>query len=680
MKKLFSENSLDNCIEAASKELGVPKESLKYEVVEEKRTLFWKKVTILVEIDEKENIQSEVETKTQAEENIIFEEIKNSDLELQNNKKDEPKIELNESDGTIRIEKGKIIVTNPKEGGEPASIGVKDRKVRLIVDGSEIKAQTNVYKESVIEVEFDESEAGRRLDISLSKDKMEAYAQVTYTVQDVYKLKDKEIGRIVALESEISKKIEAPRYTVEELKQELGKNYITYGIIEENLKKCVEGSDDIIVVAKGQPTINGEDDVIELKFKLEDVRKQLEEDKGGNVDFKSIGIVEAAHKGDIIAVKHPGSDGIDGSDVSGKAMKAKLGKKLRLKVGNGASIKENDTVVADIDGKPTYKSSTFYVFPIHEIRGDVDLKTGNIKFIGDVIVHGSVKEGMEIDCGNLVDVGKDVERATIRSRGDIIVNGNIIVGKVYGGGEDVDKLKTLNHLEQLKELLKNLVLAVTEIKKHKILGENKKDGEIIKILIENKFKMMSKVCFGVMATLNSQSENYGEEELVVLMKSKLLGMGPINIKKYSELDEIIECIDELISKLKENLSIPVNVKMAYCQDSIIQSSGDVVLFGKGEYISEITANGSINFTQEKSVARGGSLKAKGEIRCKTVGSTAGVSTRLEVEKEGHIYVDVAYQNTMFIVGTREFILDMPSKNIHAYLDKDGDIVVDRFKM
>lgn len=675
VKKLYTESSLEKCIEIASGELGISKESLKYEIVEQKKSLFRKRTTIQVELEDEIIIERKKD-----DENYDLEKLEIIDQDSQNSEKTEEYVEINENEGTISIVQGKIVVTNPKDGGEPACIMVRDKNIKVIVDGVEISGQKSVFEESNIVVIFEETKATRELNISLANNKMEAYAKVTYTPQNIYKLKDKNESKRLTLEAELESEIHPPKFNESEVKQELANNDVVYGIIEENLKKCVEGCREKILIAKGQQVINGEDDFIEIKFKLEEAHRQLQEDKGGNVDFKSIGAVEAVHKGDILAIRHPGNDGQDGCDVTGKIIKCKIGKKIKIKVGNGAAIKEGDIVVADIDGKPCVKSNVFYVYPVHDIKGDVDLKTGNIRFIGDVIVYGSVKEGMEIDSGNLVDIAKDVERAVIRARGDIIIKGNVIAGKIYGGGDDVEKLKTLNNLEQLRELLSNLVLAVEEIKKYNLLGEHRKDGEVIKILIENKFKMLPKICFSVIASLNMQKEDYAEEELVVLVKSKLLGMGPINIKHYVELDEIISCIKDKLKSLKDTLALPVSVKMAYSQDSIIQSSGDVVILGKGEYISDITANGNIYFLQDKSVARGGRLKAKNEIKCKVVGSTAGVSTRIEVEKEGHIWVDVAYQNTIFMVGTREFMLDMPSKNVHAYLDESGDIAVDKLKL
>ena len=71
------------------------------------------------------------------------------------------------------------------------------------------------------------------------------------------------------------------------------------------------------------------------------------------------------------------------------------------------------------------------------------------------------------------------------------------------------------------------------------------------------------------------------------------------------------------------------------------------------------------------------MSSQKEIRCKIVGSMAGVSTTLQVGSKGSIWADVAYHNTIFKVGDREKVLESPGKNVHAYL-KDGNIMVDKF--
>lgn len=636
MKRLFQGNSLNNCIKFACKKLNIEKEKLDYKVIKDESFLFMKKVIIEVEV-----------TKNN-------EEISNT------------------NNGRLKIVEGRIVVQDPKENGTPAVIR-KGRNISLTVDDKEIKLESEVFENSRIEVTFPEEKAARQFNIYLSDDKMKASAQIEYSPQIVYKLKDSEESEIIELELEIKEKIYPPKYTEEEIREQLSKNKIVYGIIGENLKKLSEGKEKLIV-AQGKAAEDGKSDSIEMKFQ---VSSSLEEDKLGNVDFKSIGKVDSVNKGDILAIKHKGTSGVFGSDVNGKELKPKEGKKIKIKAGPGCLLKDENTIIAAISGKPYTKGNTFYVKRVHEINSDVDLTTGNICFLGDVEVHGGIKEGMSIECGSNLTIDRDVERAKLSARGSILVRGSIVGSKICAGGEDVKNLKYQKHLIKFSEELTNLINSANEIKMYNLLGKEKKDGEIIKILLENKFKNIIMLCINIISETNSSSGENQEDILVKLIKSKLMGMAPISIEKYSELEDIVQCSNSKIEELKNALRLPVRLILSYCQDSYIESSGDVIVSSKGEYISNIIANRSIEFTQQGSVARGGTLRAKDEIKCKTVGSEAGVTTRLEVENAGNIWADVAYHNTIFKIGVREILLESSSKNVHAYL-KNGNIELDKF--
>ena len=653
MKELFRGASLEDCLEFASCKLNIPKNELQYKVVKEKKLLFRKRVVIEVSFgdEDQSNVNSVVE----------------KDI-----------VKTNEKDGTIKLKNGEVIVKDPIEDGNPAVI-YKGNNICIFVDGDEVKDKCEVFSKNKIEITFEENEPKRQMNIYVSDDGMKAYAEIKYVPKNVYKLKDKDESNKVNFEGEIIQSIKPPMYTVNEIKNELSDNKVIYGIMEENLKEVVKGNERV-VVACGKETVDGQDDVIESKFETSVV---LKEDTVGNVDFKSIGTINAVKKGDIIAVRHEGISGQNGFDVTGKVLKCKPGKQIKLKVGNGCMLKDENTVEASMNGKPSIKSNMYYVYQVHEVNGNVDISTGNINFIGDVIIHGSLKEGMKVECGNDLIVGKEVERSSLNAKGDISIGQTVVSSQICGGGDSVKKINAVEHLSKFNKNMEQLVGVVKEIKDYDLLGKSKKDGEIIKILLESKFKGLIKLGINVIVDMNVESDDYeedkGEEDKIVkFIKTKLIGMGPISIKSYLELNELMDIIEDKIEKLKDTMALPVKVALSYCQDSNIQSSGDIIIRGRGEYVSQIAANGSIEFLQEKSVARGGILKAKNEIKCKIVGSVAGVSTKLQVESnDGHIWADVAYHNTVFKIGSKEIILDSPSKNVHVYL-KEGNIVVDKF--
>ena len=650
MEKIFNGTSVKECIEIACKELNVEKEHINFKVLEEKKGLLRRTASIMVEIPDTPDMPGTPDTE-----------------------------KINPDNGSIRIRDGKIYVTNPSGEGKQAEI-IPSSMVTLKVNGEVVREKVEISESDLIEYSFEEYVPSRKMNINIAPDKMEAYVSINYSPKVIYKLKDLEESNRGVLECIIADKVWPPMYKENEIKQELLNHSISYGIVEENISKCTanEGVENLII-AKGKEVKDSEPDFIEIKFRMDKDLSNLSKDSKTNIDYKSIGAVEAVNKGDILAIKHNGEEGKDGKDITGVVKKHKEAKKVRLKAGSGCTLKGDNTIISDIQGKPCIKNNVYYVFPVHELNGDVDIKTGNIKFVGDVIIHGSVTDGMAIESGNAVNVDGNVLRATIKGKGNLDIKGNISNSEIFAGGEDVYKLEQIQCLTNLHEYLDGLIKTVEEVKKFNLLGYNTSDGEIIKVLIENKFKKLPRLCLNY---ITSSTLEHGTEEdsIIYFLKNKLIGLAPLNIKHYSELEDFGKSIISKMDLLKNSLSIPVTVRVGYCQESNVSSSGDIFVVGKGALTCHVNANNAIEFISDNSVVRGCIITANNEIRCKTVGSSAGVSTKLIVKSKGHIYVDIAYQNTTFIVGNKEMTLETPSKSIHAYLNDNLELVVDKLKL
>lgn len=646
--KIFKGISVDKCIENASSDLNIPIDKLEYEIIDEKKGLFKKTATISV------NVMDDGEAKIEED-------------------------KIDHGGGTVRIENGTIVVKDPLEGKKPAFIS-PSKLIKIVVDGTQIYSKKEIYEHNLVEVTFDETEAKRDIKISTNADNTEAYLTIKYTPKIICTLKDASDTNLLVLEPDIKEKIFPPAYTISEIKFALNSANITYGILEEKYEECIApGGVENILIAKGIPTIDDESDRVEIKVNANSENKHLAEDDKGNVDFKSIGFVDEVKPGDTIATIYKGQPGQDGIDLSGKKNKHKTGTKTKMMAADGCKLETDGRIVATITGKPCVKGNGFYVYTVHEVQGDVDIKSGDIKFIGDVVVKGNVKEGMSILAGNNIDIQKNVERATIKAKGNVNIIGSAITSTIIAGGQDVKNLKQIENMGNLKNQLVTLIETVEQVKQYNLLGKNVQDGEAIKVLIENKFKLIPKCCIEIIAHANKERGQH-EDKVLELVKTKLLGLGPLSIKNYYELDEILNLLDYNVEKLNLSLALPVNINLSYSQECNINSSGDIIFTGNGEYVSNIIANGSVFFKSSKSVARGGEIRAKNEIWCKNVGSTGGVSTKLCVEKKGQIWAEVAYQNTQIIIGARKYDFEYPSRDVHAFLNEKGDIVVESLRL
>jgi uncharacterized protein (DUF342 family) len=653
-EKKYKSSSLGECIKGACSELGIEENELQYEIIEEKKGIFKKSVSILVKtVDEHaEDLRKD---------NII----KNEET-------------YSKKHGTIRIEDGKIIVKDPVEDGEPAIL-IPSSKVKLIVDGEEKETNTFITSENDVKTIIEEQpKAERSIKISISSNNMEAYITSIYTGKKKYKLKDmEESGNVTLSVKELDVEY-PPVYTKTEIIDILKEKKIVYGILEDNIEKClsIEGVENLLI-AKGKEVINGTDDVLDFKFERNVVKPFSEDDKG-TVDFKSIGFVASVEKGFILAIKKPGNDGEDGIDIYDNKVKRKMGKRIKINIGAGCVIQDENIVISEKNGKPSFLSNKFSVVDVHEISSDVNITTGNIKFRGDVVIHGDIKEGMLVESGNNVSVLRNMENSKINAKGNVTVLQNVIFSTILAGGEDVLKLEELDMYSSLNENIIKLIEAAKQVKNYKLLGEGISNGEIVKALIENKFNKIPNLCTNILR------DNYNEENEFIninkIIKEKLIGLGPLQIKDFNELSDLNSLLTESINGIKENLAVPVSVNIGYLQDTTVQSSGNVIISGKGQYVSKIIAKDYVRFLKPTSIARGGLIKANDEIKCGTIGSLGGVSTKIVVGEKGNIYAEIAYQNTVFNIGSREYVFEEPCKQIHAYLDKSGDMVVDKLLM
>ncbi len=183
-------------------------------------------------------------------------------------------------------------------------------------------------------------------------------------------------------------------------------------------------------IAFGTPTTNGEDARIEYLYKKAEETPQApvpEETDDGRIDYRAVHKIDNIAKGTILAHKIPPTKGLSGMTVTGKALAAVDGKDIDVTMGKGvvASPDNKDEWIADTDGQVIIKENKISVLALYEIPGDVNLSTGNIDFIGTVIVRGDVKDGFKVFAGEDLVVNGVVEGAELKCNGKLSIAGGV---------------------------------------------------------------------------------------------------------------------------------------------------------------------------------------------------------------------------------------------------------------
>ncbi|MBN2532494.1 MAG: FapA family protein [Spirochaetales bacterium] len=391
--------SLEDALKTASIELGVPINRLQYEIIERGTKGVWgvgKKewVLFVYETAEKISISNLIE-------NVVHEQPQ--DIEIEKDRNGETFVRLSHDGVYLKVTKpaGKGKGVTEKEALEQIhKRGVTRYDLNLI--SRVVRRSENKY----IRVgEFDYNPAN---DASISVDIMDMEMRVYMEVT--------------------SPRLGGADLTYESIMAILKNNGVLFGHLEDEVKRFEDYPqyNTRILIAEGLKPQNGADAKVQYHFNTERGHIQLREE-AGRVDFKELNLIENVVAGQVLAKKIPPEKGINGRTVTGKTIPAKSGNDVQIAVGKNVKLSEDGiTVISEINGQVMLLAGKINVEPIYTVNGDVNLQTGNILFLGTVIVKGSVLDGFSIKAAGNIEVKGNVGKCVLDAEGDIIIHQGIL--------------------------------------------------------------------------------------------------------------------------------------------------------------------------------------------------------------------------------------------------------------
>ncbi|PKM77686.1 MAG: hypothetical protein CVU90_06300 [Firmicutes bacterium HGW-Firmicutes-15] len=243
--------------------------------------------------------------------------------------------------------------------------------------------------------------------VNLQKDKMKAYLETTPSC-----------GNGIPCSLEVAKSVLLEKGIVFGIDEQ----QIIEALLEKNWGKEV-------LVAQGKPAVDGKDAIIEYKFVSSKDKLLPKADEEGNIDFREMGLVNNITKGTILALRTPPVVGESGMDVLGHELVPRAGKDFALPKGkNTVGNDEGTVLIAMIDGQISVIDRKVSVLPVIQLNGDVDFSSGNIDFIGSVLIRGNINSGFIVKAQGDIEVGGFVESAEVTAGGNILIKGGIKSG------------------------------------------------------------------------------------------------------------------------------------------------------------------------------------------------------------------------------------------------------------
>ncbi|MEW5767991.1 MAG: FapA family protein [bacterium] len=181
-----------------------------------------------------------------------------------------------------------------------------------------------------------------------------------------------------------------------------------------------------IAVAEEIPPQPREADKIKYRVAIEPLPIKFIEDEYGRVNFKELNLIQNVEAGEVLAVRVKGGGGKPGQKITGQPIPPPPPEPMELPLGKNTRLSEDgDSILSQIDGQVIFVNERLNVEPLYEVKGDVDTGIGNIRFVGGVIVRGSVGDDFQIEAGSDIQIQGSVEGARLTAGGNIIIGAGV---------------------------------------------------------------------------------------------------------------------------------------------------------------------------------------------------------------------------------------------------------------
>lgn len=617
------EETLEEALAAAEKELGRPREEIDYRVLEEARSgLFNRRGMVKIEA----RLAAAV-------------------------------------DGMAAIVDGQLVVIPPQNGGRPARV-TPGPHVLMWYQGEEVTGAIEIVSGEGVTWQAEESAAESRAEIEVSSDGLRAVARVYCRAGEVYRVRDAPPAPEITVQAELVHR-EERRFTRADLAALLAQQGVVYGIDWEavDLAVSLDGGKEV-EVARGVPAELPQDDQLICYFE----EKMAEMAGRERTDYLGEHLVLSVEAGEVLAARIPGKPGQPGTNVYGRPIDPGRPKEIKLRAGKGVELAEGgNRAVATTAGRPARQGNMITVWPVYTLTGQVDAHTGRVSFKGDVVVQGDVLDGMYIEAEGQVQVTGFVANAQLIAGGNIVVGRNMVGTTARAGGMTVAAQWIQTTVENVTETLTSFKLALEQVcatfRQHdQEAWRRRGEGSLVKALLESKYPsllaMLEKLGSGLKKSAGEEPE-MGIEPLMrqtARLQRQLSGLNPLQIRQAAELQAELAQWEELKEEVLKNLARlsgqVSDIVVPYAQSSMLQASGKVLLTGKGAYNCRIQAGGDVVINGSPGVFRGGEIVAQGNVLVRELGSPAEIATSVEVPRKKYIRAQKAYPGVFLKAGAR----------------------------
>ena len=386
-----------------------------------------------------------------------------------------------------------------------------------------------------------------------------------------------------------------------------------------------------------------------------------------SVDHKEVTKYKTVKPGESIAMLTRGSPGEEGRTVYGDVIKPKKARRIEIQGSRNISFEEESGIIRSKKyGTPVkVERGNNIHFEMHErlLLEEVSLKTGNIRYKGDVEVRGSVYEGMEIISNNDIMIFGNVSFAALSSGNNMTVKGNVVSSKLISGYE-AEELKDPNvEVRRIIVEIGNLIKNIKKLSRIELEKLGIRDmPNTVHYMLNMKNRALPYTIYDVLRKLRKDNYDIDENSITILLEKCKCFLGTYGM--ITDLEYIVGVKESLKNKfcVDEKRNITGNIFLNSAMNSEVRASGDISILGRTCLNTRIYAGGRVVI---KGNLRLGEVKSERCIDINKVGTEMGTKIILEVPDKGIIRMRCVYPDTTIILGRHSYKFVNYQTSIHA---------------
>ncbi len=581
------------------------------------------------------------------------------------------------------VEAGTIQIVNMEvrhaATDEDRPVLIPSEELIVKVNGNEISEATEINRDDIVEIQSKViTKENGFFEIILDKEKLEATLQLMPGYIEKSLAMDDRASTMLELRSKTVKK-PYQSFSEQDIFNELKKRNITYGVDEQQVKEALKRHETCeVVIAKGKPPVPGQHGYVEffVQHEISESKPKVLED--GTVDFREIRTIPVVEAGQTIGHIQAPVEGEQGTTVDNQPIQPNPVIEVTVK-GKGITREEDKLLAVEtgtirvIDRSPIVQIDIIEKL-VH--TGDVDIKSGNLSFVGDIEISGNVEETMSVETDERILVLQSLHGATVGAGTELVVKQNVIRSNVTVGKVNENELNIREKTGELLSAIKRFHQSLLQLTiANRRSGQTGSDiATVVRVLLNQKFPTLQSQVKEYFALMHDKGENdvLNINEIVQLLYGTFVMVDGRVLKDEMVFVLIEDKLDTLHRYYERRLEPIGRATLGSVQQSEVFCNGDIYLTGRGAYNSTFHAEGTF---VTNGFVRGGSIYAKKGIKLNEVGSGFGVETMLIVPKGEKIIINHAKEDTVLQIGKRIYRFVKERSHITAQLDETGAIVL-----